>query len=152
MPGRVLILVTVLLGCTTATRGDGGDGAFTKRGPLDKHAGYVQQVLDTLDVSPQQKTQLERIVADGHVAWRTWYRKNHEKVDAYQAAIQAAKASGDRQKLKTAMKAKKVFMHTAPSLLRYPEPARAVLSEDQRRLFDERLLELKRKLHRPPKK
>ena len=41
-------------------------------------------------------------------------------------------------------------MHTAPSLLRHPEPVRSVLTQQQRGLFDERLLKLKRDLHRPP--
>jgi hypothetical protein len=43
--------------------------------------------------------------------------------------------------LAAARKQKKAFMHTAPSLLRHPEPVRAVLTPEQRKLFDERLPE-----------
>lgn len=143
----------IAIGLLSAGDAKNEKDGFTKRGPLDKHAGLVQQVLDTLNLEPQQKKQqLQRIVAEGHAAWRVWFRKNHEKVDAYNKAIQAAKASGDKKELNKVRKEKKVFMHTAPSLLRKPEPVRAALTEEQRKLFDERLLKLKRDLHRPAKK
>ena len=71
---------------------------------------------------------------------------------AYLDAVRAANESGDRQRLAAVRKEKKVFMHTAPSLLRQPEAVRSVLSESQRKLFDERLNKLKQELHRPAKK
>lgn len=126
--------------------------AFDSRGPLDKRASHVQGVLDTLDLSDLQKEKLKQIVAQGHAAWRAWYEKYYEKVDAHTKAVQDAKTSGDKERLKKAEREKKVFMHTAPSLLRYPDPVRDALTEEQRRLFDERLMQVKRDLHRPAKK
>ncbi len=127
------------------------DTPFTKRGPLDGHAEYVRQVLGTLDLEPGQQTRLEKIVDDGHAAWRAWFRENQETVDMHANAVRAAKESGDKEQIKKTQKEKKVFMHTAPSLLRQPEPVRAALSEVQRPVFDERLDELKRGLHKPRK-
>ena len=152
MPTRILIAWTTLLACAVAVQAQTEQPEFTKRGPLDKHAAHVQQVLDTLDLNPQQQARLEKIVADGHAAWRAWYQKHHEKVDAYQDAIRAANESGDKQRLAAIRKEKKVFMHTAPCLLRQPEAVRIVLSESQRKLFDERLNKLKQDLHQPAKK
>ncbi len=128
------------------------EAKFTKRGPLDKHASHVQAVLDTLDLDDPQKEKLAKIVCQGHAPWRTWFEKNHEKVDAHTKAVQDAKASGDKERLKRVKQEKKVFMHTAPSLLRYPKTVREALTEEQRRLFDERLMQVKRDLHRPAKK
>lgn len=125
---------------------------FSKRGPLDNHASLVQEVLDTLELDDAQQANLKSIVAEGHAAWRSWYRKNHQKVDAHQAAVEAAKTSGDKKRLADVRKEKKVFMHTAFSLLRQPESVRAALPESQRTLFDQRLDERKRLLHVPPKK
>ena len=142
----------IALGLSSADAVKGEEEAFDKRGPLDKHAGLVQKVLDTLDLPPQQKTPLKKIVAEGHAEWRAWFRKNHEKVDAHNKAVQAAKAAGDKKQLNNVRKEKKVFMHTAPSLLRKPDAVRKALTEEQRKLFDERLLKLKRDLHRPVKK
>lgn len=147
----VLIAWTVILGTSAAGSAAESDGAaFTKRGPLDGHAEYVQQVLDTLDISDDQQVQLARIVADGHAAWREWFRENHEKVAAHAEAVRVAKTLGDPKRLAAVRKEKKVFMHTAPSLLRHPEPVRAVLTPQQLDLFDERLLDLQRDLHHPP--
>jgi hypothetical protein len=125
---------------------------FTKRGPLDKHASLVQEVLDTLELNETQQAHLKKIVAEGHAAWRSWYRKHHQQVDYHQSAVEAAKASGDKKKLADVRKQKKVFMHTAFSLLRQPESVRAALPESQRTLFDQRLDQLKRALHVPPQK
>ena len=118
--------------------------------PEDMHLENF--VSDTLELTDQQKPQLKKIVADGHAAWRAWFKENHEKVDAYVTAIRKAKESGDKEKLKKVRKEKKAFMHTAPSLLRQPEPVRKVLTEDQRKPFDERLQKLKEDLHRPAEK
>ncbi len=152
MHSRLLIVCTILFGCSTVAGAEKKEGEFTKRGPLDKHAALVQGVLDTLDLTKQQKPQLAKIVAEGHAAWRAWYKKNHEKVDAYAEAVRKVKESGDKEELKKVRKEKKAFMHTAPSLLRQPEPVRPVLTEPQRKLFDERLQKLKEDLHRPAKK
>jgi len=144
--------VAMWIGFAVTGAAGGDQSEFTKRGPLDKHAAYVQEVLDTLDLSDQQKAELKKIVAEGHAAWRAWFRKNHEKVDAHANAVREAKDSGDKERIKKAQKEKKVFMHTAPSLLRKPEPVRAALTEQQRKVFDERLLQKQRELHRPHKK
>ena len=152
MRNGVLIVWAILLGCAAALGAEKKEDEFTKRGPLDKHAGYVQQVLDTLELTDEQKPQLAKIVAEGHAAWRAWFKKNHEKVDAYAEAVRKAKESGDKETLKKVRKKKKAFMHTAPSLLRQPEPVRKALTESERKLFDERLQKLKEDLHRPAKK
>jgi len=138
--------------CFFAAVACASEAKFTKRGPLDKHASHVQRVLDTLDLGDAQKEKLLWIVGQGHAAWRAWFEKNHEKVDAHTNAVRDAKASGDKERLKKAKREKKVFMHTAPSLLRYPETVREALTDEQRRLFDERLMQVKRDLHRPAKK
>jgi hypothetical protein len=140
-----------LFGFAAAAASAEDEAEFTKRGPLDNHAALVQQVLDTLELGDEQRADLKKIVAEGHAAWRAWFQQNHEKVDAHQAAVRAAKASGDKKKLAGVKRQKKAFMHTAPSLLRQPEPVRAALDESQRKLFDERLDALKRWLHLPPK-
>ena len=59
------------------------------------------------------------------------------------------KEKGDRKELARVRREKKVFMHTAPSLLRQPEPLKDVLSEEQHAAFTARLEELKKELHRP---
>jgi hypothetical protein len=76
---RAAILATAATG--RAAEGDAAD--FTKRGPLDRHAEYVRQVLDTLELSDDQQRQLARFLADGHAAWRLWFKENHEKVAAH---------------------------------------------------------------------
>ena len=150
---RTLLLTAAMLIVGTAVTSRAAEedcAAFTKRGPLDRHAQYVQQVIDTLELTDDQKTKSSKIVAAGHASWRSWYKLNHLKVDAHNRAIAEAKTAGDPKRLAVLRKEKKVFMHTAPCLLRQPEPVQAVLTPSQRKLFDERLSELKRDLHRPP--
>ena len=88
--------------------------------------------------------------ASGHAAWRKWFEANHEKVAAHTKAVQDARASGDKARLKEAMKQKKVFMHTAPSIFRQPEPVRNALPESLRETFDKRLKGKVQQVHTRP--
>lgn len=117
------------------------------RGPLDVHAVWVQQIVDTLELADAKRAEVKKVIDEGHAAWRKWFEANHEKVTAHTKAVQGARATGDKAKLKQAQKQKKLFMHTAPSIFRHPEPVRNALPETMRRAFDVRLQEQIKKVH-----
>ena len=117
------------------------------RGPLDVHAVWVQQIVDTLDLTDAKRAEIKKVIDEGHAAWRKWFEANHEKVTAHTKAVQDARASGDKASLNEAKKRKKVFMHTAPSIFRHPEPVRNALPDTLRATFDVRLQEQIKKVH-----
>jgi Spy/CpxP family protein refolding chaperone len=117
------------------------------RGPLDGHAVWVRQIVDALELSDAQRTEVNTIIDEGHAAWRKWFEANHEQVAAHTNAVRDAKESGDKALTKEAMKKKKAFMHTAPSIFRHPEPVRRALPESLRATFDARLQEQIKKVH-----
>jgi hypothetical protein len=64
--------------------------------------------------------------------------------------VQEARASGDKARLKEAMKQKKIFMHTAPSIFRQPQPVRNALPDALRETFDQRLKDKIQQVHKRP--
>lgn len=119
------------------------------RGPLDRHATWVREITDSLELSEVQRAEVNKIVDEGHAAWREWFEANHEKVAAHQSAVQEAKESDDKAALAEAKKKKKAFMHTAPSIFRHPEPVRDALPESLRGTFDELLKKKIKEVHTP---
>lgn len=120
------------------------------RGPLDVHAAWVKEIVDTLDLTDAKREEVKKVIDEGHAAWRKWFEVNHEKVALHTKAVRDARASGNKAKLTEAKKSKKVFMHTAPSIFRHPEPVRNALPDGVRSTFDARLKEQIKKVHTRP--
>ena len=131
-----------------------GDGSSLKKdvknhGPLDGHPVLVFELLQTMDLPEQTLSACLKVATQSQTEWRTWYRENREKVIEFQRLIRALSEKGDRKELSRVRREKKVFMHTAPSLLRQPEPLQDALSEKQYADFIPRLDALKKELHGP---
>jgi hypothetical protein len=131
-----------------------GDGSSLKKdvknhGPLDGHPVLVSELLQAMDLPEQTLSACLKVATWSQADWRTWYRENREKVDEFQRRIRELSEKGDRRELARVRKEKKAFMHTAPSLLRQPEPLQDVLSEEQYADFIPRLEQLRKDLHRP---
>jgi len=123
-----------------------------KHGPLDGHPVLVYELLQKMDLPEETLSLCRDVASKAQKDWRTWYSRNHEKVLEFVDRIRALKEKRDRKELARVRKEKKAFMHTAPSLLRKPEPLKDVLSEKQYADFLPRLEKLKNDLHQPKRK
>ena len=152
---RSLVCLLAVAFCIAVTASS-ADAAETKdvkqmRGPLDRHAVWVQEIVNALELPDAKRAEVKEIIDEGHAAWRKWFEANHEKVAAHNDAVRIARDSGDKAKLADAKKKKKVFMHTAPSIFRHPEPVREALPETSRAAFDAALKSKIKEVHtRPP--
>jgi len=144
----------LLVGCCPAfwavsTLGAPLEKDLKNHGPLDGHPVLVYELLQTMSLSQETLSSCREVASQAQEDWREWYRKNREKVLGFANRVRALKEKGDRKELTRARKEKKAFMHTAPSLLRKPEPLKGVLSEEEYARFLPRLEELKKRLHQP---
>ena len=121
-------------------------------GAMDGHAVMVYGVLQQMDLPDETLVKLRTVATKSQLAWRGWFVKHRAKVDRFQAEIKKLKEKGDRAELKNVLADKKRFMHTAPSLLRNPEPIGKVLSDAQYTTFLAKLDILKKSLHNPKDK
>jgi len=120
-----------------------------EHGPLDGHAVKVMGVLKKMEFSAKTQAELGRIVENAQADYRNWFKKNRDKVAHFDKTIKALKKTDKKEELKKVLAEKKVFMHTAPSILRHPEPIKNVLAEDQYKAFIVKLDALKKALHNP---
>lgn len=123
-----------------------------KHGPLDGHPVLVYELLQKMDLPEETLSSCREVASKAQADWRAWYSQNHEKVLEFVGRIRTLKEKGDRKELARIRKEKKAFMHTAPSLLRKPEPLKAVLSEKQYADFFLQLDKLRKDLHQPKRK
>ena len=118
-------------------------------GPLDGHAAKVFSILQQMDLPDDTRGKVRNVAEKSQAAWRAWYTKHRGEVDRFQERIQQLKAEDNRADLKTVLAEKKKFMHTAPSLLRNPEPIKELLSLDEYAVFLTKLDVLRKSLHDP---
>ena len=121
-------------------------------GHLDGHPVKVIQLLETMDLDQESMSKCRAAASASQNEYREWYSRNKTKVNEFNDRIRAFKAENNRPELKKLLPEKKKFMHTAPSLLRNPEPIEQILNEEQKEVFVEKLNELKRSLHKPKNK
>ena len=120
-----------------------------RHGPLDGHAVKVYGILLEMDLPEDTLADCRGIAKRSQDNWRAWFKTNRAKVEQYQGKIDKLKADNNRATLKTVQAEKKEFMHTAPSLLRGPEPLKETLSEVQYASLLVKLKKLKKELHKP---
>ena len=118
-------------------------------GPLDDHAVRVGSALEAMNLPPPVHSNALAVAAAAQLQWRAWYASNRVEVLRWQEAVDALRARGDREGLKRALADKKRFMHTAPSLLRHPEPLQGLLSAEQYQALAAALEQVKISLHQP---
>ncbi len=150
-----IVLVCAMISASVAATAFAAEPVAKKdvknmRGPLDVHAVWVKEIVDSLDLTDAKREEVKKVIDEGHAAWRKWFEANHEKVTAHTKAVQDARTSGDKAKLTKAQKSKKAFMHTAPSIFRHPEPVRDALPDNVRSTFDVHLKEQIKKVHTRP--
>lgn len=120
-------------------------------GPLDGHAVKVFGIIKHMKLSDEALAKCRKVAEESQQEWRTWFAKNRDKVERLQKKLDQLRSEQNRAELKKAMAEKKSFMHTAPSLLRNPEPLKAVLSAEEYTAFAAKLEALKKSLHDPKK-
>ena len=118
-------------------------------GPLDGHTAKVVSILQQMDLPDDTRGKVQSIAEKSQAAWRAWYTKHRGEVDRFQERIQQLKAKDNRADLKKVLAEKKKFMHTAPSLLRNPEPIKELFSPDEYAVFLTKLDALRKALHDP---
>jgi hypothetical protein len=146
-----------LAGCSLMLVAGRGVGAPLQEdrknhGPLDGHPVMVFQLLQGMDLPEETLSACQEVASQAQKQWRAWYDENRDKVRDNADRVRKLKEDGDRKELARVRREKKEFMHTAPSLLRKPEPLKAVLSQKQYADFIPKLDELKRRLHQPKRK
>ena len=121
-------------------------------GPLDGHAVMVLELLEDMNLDRDVMTRYGQVARKSQNDYRKWYRDNKSRVDEFNNRIKKLKAENNKAELKKILPEKKKFMHTAPSLLRYPEPLENILNEKDHAVFMARLNALRVSLHKPRKK
>lgn len=138
-----------LLVTLTVSDGSALEKDVKKHGPLDGHPVLTYELLQDMDFPEQTLSACLKVATQSQADWRKWYSENREKVLEFQRRIRELTEKGDRKELARVRKEKKTFMHTAPSLLRKPEPLKEALTEEQYAAFIPRLEKLRVDLHRP---
>lgn len=120
-------------------------------GPLDGHPVNVLELLEDMNLDPDVIAKCREAARASQGEYRKWYSNNRSKVDEFNNRIRTLKAENNRDELKKLLPQKKKFMHTAPSLLRYPEPLENILNKEDYSVFLKKLDALKTSLHKPGK-
>ena len=99
----------VALGCGGGKSPSRGAGRWASTQPAEFHVGSapqppttqppqysLEQVLDMIEASPQQRTAVAQVLDDAAKDWHAWYLSNAAPTERAVAAMRDAKANNDR--------------------------------------------------------
>jgi len=106
----------------------------------------MQQMLEGLSLTDEQKEQVRAITAQSMAARRAFREQNGEKIQALQKQIQEAREAKNAEAGRTAAQELRTIMEQGPKPGDVADQVRAVLTPEQQATLDQRVTEARAKM------
>lgn len=102
-----------------------------------------QAALESLNLTDAQKEQIKAFVVEGRAARAKWQKDNGEQLAALRKQMEDARKAGDQAGMKDAGQKLKDLHAQAPQNAQINKNVRSVLTEEQTKLFEAKMKEIR---------
>lgn len=102
----------------------------------------TQEALKSINLTEEQKKQIQNIIVENRAARTTWQKATHEKMQTLQMELKAAQEAQNNDKAQEIQKQIKAVRDTAPQASQTTALIRKVLTEEQLTALDARMKEI----------
>lgn len=116
----------------------GEDGERMRRGPRDGE-GMHRWLFEGMELSDDQKAQIHEVMKKHGDERKAWHEAHQEEFQALREKMRDAREAQDKDAMEALREEGKALMRSAPKPDTTHDEIRAILNEDQREIFDERV-------------